>query len=322
MKRFITSLTYLFGLFLVNISLAQTAKEYVGTYSMDANDYVQEVMISESDGNLMIQAEGYDQAPIDKTNNADTFYLAAMDMEVRFTRDDAGKVSGIVLEGQGGQLTGVLAVSDKMTDASTAESETTGMQDYTGIYDLEPNDYLEKLQFSVNENGELSLVAEGQDPAVLAPDKDKDKFYTNVAGYDADIEFIRENGKVVKVSMAVAGGAVVFNGTKEINESVEDDGSSQESSAGSILDKYAGVYTMDPNGYIETLNFEVIDNALTLVMEGQEPGILTADDSKENYFLSNLAGYDVEITFSGEGDAISSIEMVVGGGMAVFTGKK
>ncbi len=321
MKRFITSLTYLFGLFLVNISLAQTAKEYVGTYSMDANDYVQEVMISESDGNLMIQAEGYDQAPIDKTNNADTFYLAAMDMDVRFTRDDAGKVSGIVLEGQGGQLTGVLAVSDKMTDASTAESETAGMQEYAGIYDLEPNDYLEKLQFSVNENGELSLVAEGQDPAVLAPDKDKDKFYTNVAGYDADIEFIRENGKLVKVSMAVAGGAVVFNGTKEINESIED-ASSQETSAGSILDKYAGVYTMDPNGYIETLNFEVIDNVLTLVMEGQEPGILTADDSKENYFLSNLAGYDVEITFSGEGDAISSIEMVVGGGMAVFTGKK
>lgn len=321
MKRLFTSLTYLFGLFLVNISLAQTAKEYVGTYSMDANDYVQEVMISESDGNLMIQAEGYDQAPIDKTNNADTFYLAPMDMDIRFTRDDAGKVSGIVLEGQGGQLTGVLAVSDEMKDASVAESENAGMQDYAGIYDLEPNDYLEKLQFSVNENGELSLVAEGQDPAVLAPDKDKDKFFTNVAGYDADIEFIRENGKVVKVSMAVAGGAVVFNGTKEINESVED-ASSQESSAGSILDKYAGVYTMDPNGYIETLNFEVIDNALTLVMDGQEPGILTADDSKENYFLSNLAGYDVEITFSGEGDAISSIEMVVGGGMAVFTGKK
>ncbi len=321
MKRLFTSLSCLFGLFLVNISLAQTAKEYVGTYSMDANDYVQEVMISESDGNLMIQAEGYDQAPIDKTNNADTYYLAAMDMDIRFTRDDAGKVSGIVLEGQGGQLTGVLAVTDKMTDASAAELKAPSMQDYAGIYDLEPNDYLEKLQFSINEKGELSLVGEGQDPSILAPDKDMDKFFTNVAGYDADIEFIRENGKVVKVSMAVAGGAVVFNGKKEINELVKD-ASSQETSAGSILDKYSGIYTMDPNGYIETLNFQVIDNVLTLVMEGQEPGILTADDSKENYFLSNLAGYDVEITFSGEGDAISSIEMVVGGGMAVFTGKK
>lgn len=92
--------------------------------------------------------------------------------------------------------------------------------------------------------------------------------------------------------------------------------------ATSPLDKYAGVYKMDANDYIQELNFQVLEGVLTIVMDGQEPAKLTKDDSKENFFLSNLAGYDVEITFSGEGDAISKIEMVVGGGMVTFTGKK
>lgn len=318
MKKLITYSIGLFTLLLVNISIAQSSSDFVGKYKMDANDYVSELTISNDNGQLMIQAEGYDSAPITTTEKADSYYLSAMDLDIRFTRDDQGKVSGIVLEGQGGQLTGKLQAASLDSQAGNlagGSSDTPNLNEYAGTYNLEPNDYVEKFTFELNDKGQLTIVAEGQEPGILSPDKDADKFYTNLAGYDADITFNRLNGKVVSIEMSVGGGAVVFKGSKEIAEEADQE-------AGSALDKYAGVYNMDPNGYIEKLNFEVVDGALTLVMDGQEPGVLNLDDSKENFFTTNLAGYDCEITFSGEGDEISKIEMVVGGGMAVFTGKK
>lgn len=184
--------------------LAQSnLNDFVGTYKMGDNPYVKTVNVSVKEGKLMLGAEGFPDAVLTAGTTPDAFVLEQMSAGISFKREN-GKVKGIEIDAQGNTIKGEL------------QAAASGLSMYVGTYKMADNEYVKNLIIS-EKDGKLGLSndATPTEVAVLAPGKEAGSFTTSIQGYDAEILFTADSGKVKSIKLSVAGGQVVLSGEKQ-----------------------------------------------------------------------------------------------------------
>jgi hypothetical protein len=188
------------GSFAVNAQTG-TSADYAGVFKLDENPYVKTVAISIKEGKVMMAAEGFPEAELTTGKQADQYELASMNGIVNFVRE-GGIVKGIKIEAQGQVLGG--------------KKEGASLADYTASFKMAENEYVKKVIVAIKDGSlQISTDANPAEGAVLKAGKTADVFTTTIQGYDADITFSRDAGKVATIKLSVAGGQVVLTGNRE-----------------------------------------------------------------------------------------------------------
>ena len=176
------------------------------------------------------------------------------------------------------------------------------LADFNGTFKMDDNPYVKQVKFVFKEN-KLFINAEGFPETELSAGKSADEFI--VGNADGEVAFTRENGKVVACKITAQG---------------------QELKGKLIqgeLDAYAGTFKMAENEYVKKLNVLYSEGKLYLTSDGDESIKSLLSATKEPHvFITNVRGYDADVTFTKSGDAVKSIKLSVGGGVVVLTGDK
>ena len=78
------------------------SRQYVGEYRISASF---SLTVSLEDGKLMVQPSGQDKAELFAESQS-RFFLRDIDVQIEFTREDRGKVTGLVLTQGGKKMVG------------------------------------------------------------------------------------------------------------------------------------------------------------------------------------------------------------------------
>lgn len=179
--------------------------DLAGAYKMQENPYVKVVKIAVKEGKVILIAEGYPDTELGKGKVADEYILESMNATITFARE-AGKVKGLKLDAQGQTLSG----------EKEGASGVSTLNDYVASFKMDDNEYVKKMMINVKD-GKLMISSDANptEAAVLKEAKDADVFTTSIQGYDADIMFTRNGGKISAIKLSVAGGQVVLTGKRE-----------------------------------------------------------------------------------------------------------
>ncbi len=179
--------------------------DLAGSYKLQENPYVKVVKFTVKEGKVILIAEGYPDAVLGKGKVADEYILESMNATITFTRE-SGKVKGFKLDAQGQTLTG----------EKEATAGASAINDYVASFKMDDNEYVKKMMINVKD-GKLMISSDANptEAAVLKEAKDADVFTASIQGYDADIIFTRNGGKISAIKLSVAGGQVVLTGKRE-----------------------------------------------------------------------------------------------------------
>ncbi len=185
----------------VQILAQSNPADYAGTFKLAENPYVKSITIAVKESKVIMSAEGFPDAELTPSKNADEFALESMGGTVAFVRE-AGAVKGVKIEAQGQVLTG--------------QKEGATLADYIASFKMADNEYVKKIVIAMKD-GQLALSSDANpaEGAVLKPSNEKDTFSATIQGYDADVIFSRAAGKVSSIKLSVAGGQVVLTGDRE-----------------------------------------------------------------------------------------------------------
>ncbi len=219
----------------VTISRADTTQhaEYVGKYKMEGMpfDYID---LTNKNGKLHFEAGEY-QGDLTAKTTKDEFDANGQ-ATVKFTRDASNVVTGIGLNAQGQDFTGM------------KEKSTMGVASYLGKYKMDglPFDYIELT----DKAGKLHYMA-GDNEGSLTPMKDKDQFD---ADGQAMVKFKRNAADQVE--------------TIQVNIQGQDFTGTREAAANSMA-AYAGQYKMEGLPF-ETMDIKATDGKLIINAMGDE----------------------------------------------------
>lgn len=87
------------------------------------------------------------------------------------------------------------------------------------------------------------------------------------------------------------------------------------------LSDYTGSYKMDYNEYVKWVALDIKNGSLSLLSDTGEAVPLKLTE-KDEVFICNVMGYEMEISFFRKSNYVSNIRMSVGSGSVILTGKK
>lgn len=171
---------------------AEALAEYEGRYRLAPSF---DLVVTKSGGTLQVQATGQPALPI-FASARDEFFYKAVDAQLSFQRDAAGKVTGVTLHQNGrdmpaSRVEGGPAVTP--TPRPAIKIDAAELARYVGRYSLVPGFSLQVTA----ENGQLYVQATAQPRLPVFPSARDEFFYTAV---DAQLSFQRAaDGSVTAV---------------------------------------------------------------------------------------------------------------------------
>lgn len=276
-----------------------TLDQYVGIYETEEGR--QHKMVRENQQLFTMSRGGnrYELFPLGK----DEFFFKDEIRTVRFVRNDNGEIAKVRAY-ERGTLQGEAQRTAKEVVVEKAISlPLNTLKEYLGSYDMGPF----KLHFTL-EDGKLFGKPDGDEKAELVA-KAKDEFFLKVV--DAQVSFIRENGKVKSVK--VVQGQAKLQGDR-LNENTE--AKAAVSAPAMDLQKYTGVYETEGQQLTVTL-----EDGYLYGQPGDDSKEKMIPKAKDRFEVKTLDGDHIKIEFKWADEKVKEIHLLLDNGNEMV-GKK
>jgi hypothetical protein len=161
--------------------------DYVGEFNFASAPF-SKIVFSVKDNAIFAEAEGVGKGEIFSTSQKDEFSEPSNDAKLQFVRDDAGKVTKVLVKVQGSEMLG-----EKVADP---------LVEFVGEFMFDNESPIRSMTVDIRNGSLYGDTSEGGAP--LKPATTKDIF--NVVGYEGTTEFLRDSsGKISGAILKVQG---------------------------------------------------------------------------------------------------------------------